>query len=404
VTGRLLSNSPIADIDPKRFTSTNVHHNFKQMEQMTKILIVGGGIGGMATAIRFRQMGVAVEMIDIDPDWKVYGAGITITGPTLRAYQRLGLLEDIRTHGAITSGTRIFRFDGLHLRDMDEPALEEGLPATGGIMRPVLHKIMQGHVKTAGASVRLGITVAALVSDAAGVDVTFSDGQDGRYDLVVGADGIYSGVRKLAFPHAVSPAPTGQGCWRISTPRPPALERGEMYFGGAFPAGITPCGPDAVYLWMLTPHTDPRIMADAELRTMMRDKMASFGGSAGWMRDQLNDQTWINYRPLEAAIQPGPWHMGRVVLVGDAAHATTPHLASGAGAAVEDALVLAEELSVTGRAMDDCLSAYTARRYERCRDVVETSIAVGKLQLGGGSPEQIGSMIGGALHRLAADF
>jgi 2-polyprenyl-6-methoxyphenol hydroxylase-like FAD-dependent oxidoreductase len=177
-----------------------------------------------------------------------------------------------------------------------------------------------------------------------------------------------------------------------------------MYFGGEFPAGITPCGANAVYLWMLTPHTDPRIIPDDELRTMMRDKMAPFGGSAGWMRDQIDDQTWINYRPLEAAVQPGPWHVGRIVLLGDAAHATTPHLASGAGIAVEDALVLSEELAVTGRSIEHSLAAYTARRFERCRDVVETSVAVGALQLAHGSPEQIGGMIGGALHRLAGEY
>jgi 2-polyprenyl-6-methoxyphenol hydroxylase-like FAD-dependent oxidoreductase len=374
------------------------------MIELKKILIVGGGIGGMATAIRFRQLGVDVDLIDLDPDWKVYGAGITITGPTLRAYKRLGLLEDIKAQGAITNGTRVFRFDGLHLRDLDEPALEEGLPATGGIMRPVLHKIMQARVKASDTTVRLGQSVSALESDSNGIDVTFTDGSAARYDLVVGADGIYSGIRALAFPHAVAPALTGQGCWRISTRRPPELERGEMYFGGEFPAGITPCGNDAVYLWMLTPHTDPRIIPDDELREMMRRHMAPFGGSAGWMRDQIDDNTWINYRPLEAAIQQGPWHAGRVVLVGDAAHATTPHLASGAGIAVEDALVLAEELGHPDRSLDDSLGAYTARRFDRCRDVVETSVAVGALQLSGGSPEQIGGMIGGALHRLAKDF
>jgi 2-polyprenyl-6-methoxyphenol hydroxylase-like FAD-dependent oxidoreductase len=373
------------------------------MEPLSKILIVGGGIGGMATAIRFRAMGVVVDLIDIDPDWKVYGAGITITGPTLRAYKRLGLLEEIRTQGAISNGSRLFRFDGLHLRDLDEPALEEGLPATGGIMRPDLHRIMQKHVKAAGVSVQLGLSVSALESDDDGVDVNFSNGYVARYDLVVGADGIYSGVRALVFPHALTPVRTGQGCWRIATPRPPGLERGEMYFGGEFPAGITPCGADAVYLWMLTPHTSARFLDDDELRNTMRAHMLSFGGSAGWMRDQINADTWINYRPLEAAIQPAPWHVGRVVLVGDAAHATTPHLASGAGMAVEDALALSEELA-QDRAINDSLSAYTARRFDRCRDVVETSVAVGALQLSGGSPEQIGGMIGAALHRLAGDF
>jgi 2-polyprenyl-6-methoxyphenol hydroxylase-like FAD-dependent oxidoreductase len=201
----------------------------------------------------------------------------------------------------------------------------------------------------------------------------------------------------------VQPALTGQGCWRIVTPRPPGLERGEMYFGYKFTAGITPCGPDSVYLWMLTPNEGTRIIPDDELRSIMRDHMAPFGGSAGWMRDQISDQTWINYRPLEAAIQPLPWNAGRVVLIGDAAHATTPHLASGAGMAVEDALVLASELEAS-RPVEASLAAYAERRFERCRDVVETSVAVGALQLSGGSPDQIGGMIGAALHRLAGDI
>ena len=79
----------------------------------------------------------------------------------MRAYKRLGLLEAIKQQGAITSGSRIFRFDGLHLHDLDEPALEEGLPATGGIMRPILHRIMQARVLELGVTVRLGITTRA---------------------------------------------------------------------------------------------------------------------------------------------------------------------------------------------------------------------------------------------------
>ena len=104
-----------------------------------RILIVGGGIGGMAAAIKLSEQGESVDLIDLDPDWKVYGAGITITGPTLRAYKHLDVVDDIAREGAITNKTKIFKFDGTFLRELDEPALEEGLPATGGIMRPVLH-------------------------------------------------------------------------------------------------------------------------------------------------------------------------------------------------------------------------------------------------------------------------
>ncbi len=374
------------------------------MANIDRVLIVGGGIAGMASAIRFREAGVAVDLIDIDPEWRVYGAGITITGPTLRAYRRLGLIEAIKAEGAITNGSRIFRFDGIHLQDLDEPALEEGLPATGGIMRPVLHRIMQTRVNELGTSVRLGMTVDALENVDDEVAVTFSDGSESRYDLVVGADSVKSQVRRLAFPHMGKPEHTGQGCWRISIAKPPGLERGEFYFGHQYPAGITACGPDKVYMWMLTPHVRrEKHFDEAELYDHLKANLAPFGGSAGWIRDNMTRNDWVNYRPLVAALQPGPWFNGRIVLVGDAAHATTPHLASGAGIAVESAIVLVDEV-MAAASVADGLQAYQDRRFDRCRDVIETSIAVGALQLQGGSPEQIGGMLGSALHRLARDF
>jgi 2-polyprenyl-6-methoxyphenol hydroxylase-like FAD-dependent oxidoreductase len=367
-------------------------------------LIVGGGIGGMATAIRLREQGIAVDLIDIDPDWRVYGAGITITGPTLRAYKRLGLIEAIKAQGAITNGSRIFRYDGVHLHDLDEPALEEGLPATGGIMRPVLHRIMQARVQALATNVRLGLTVTALTNRDDGVDVTFSDGTTGRYDLVIGADSVYSTVRDLAFSHMAPATYTGQGCWRISIARPPGFDRGEFYFGHANPAGITACARDKVYMWMLTPHVRrQQHFTETEMFDTLKANLAPFGGSAGWIRDTMTRDDWINYRPLAAALQPGPWYTGRIVLLGDAVHATTPHLASGAGIAVESALVLTEELD-RAETVEAGLGAYHARRFDRCRDVIETSVAVGKLQLEGGSPDQVGAMIGAALHRLAAEY
>ena len=367
-------------------------------------LIVGGGIGGMATAISLKERGVAVELIDLDPEWRVYGAGITITGPTLRAYKALGMVQDIATQGAITNGSRVFLFNGHHLADFDEPALEEGLPATGGIMRPVLHHIMQDRIKALGIPVRLGLTVNELTNRDGGVDVAFSDGTTGRYDLVVGADSINSAVRAMAFPHMGEPERTGQGCWRISIERPPGLERGEFYLGHKYTVGITRCGEDAVYLFMLTPHESrEKHFDEEELYTTMKSHLADFGGNAGWIRDNMTRDHWINYRPLAAKIQPGPWSNGRIGLVGDSVHATTPHLASGAGMAVESGIVLAEELENRATA-EEALVAYEARRFDRCRDVVESSVEVGNLQLAGGDAKMISGMLSAALHRLAAPF
>jgi 2-polyprenyl-6-methoxyphenol hydroxylase-like FAD-dependent oxidoreductase len=376
----------------------------ERIGSITKALVVGGGIGGMAAAISLAERGVTVELVDIDPNWRVYGAGITITGPTLRAYKRLGMIDAIKAEGAITNKTRLFRYDGTHMLDLDEPVIEEGLPATGGIMRPVLHRIMQTRVRELEISVRLGLSVSGLdILDNCTV-VAFSDGSSGTYDLVVGADSVNSVIRDLAFPHMGPAISTGQGCWRISIRKPPGLETGEFFLGHANPCGITVCAPDRIYMWMLTPHIDRDThMSDDELFATLKSLLADFGGNAGWIRDNMSPSDWINYRPLAAALQPKDWYNKRVVLLGDAVHATTPHLASGAGMAVESGIVLAEELARHDD-VNDALIAYQSRRFDRCRDVVETSVAVGKLQLQHGDPKIHAELIGAALHRLNAPF
>jgi 2-polyprenyl-6-methoxyphenol hydroxylase-like FAD-dependent oxidoreductase len=92
----------------------------------------------------------------------------------------------------------------------------------------------------------------------------------------------------------------------------------------------------------------------------------------------------VNYRQLEVLLVPAPWHRGRVVLIGDAAHATTPHLASGAGMAIEDGIVLAEEIGARGT-LDEALARFMARRFERCRLVIENSVELGRLEMNHGS-------------------
>lgn len=376
----------------------------KRIESIASALVVGGGIGGMAAAISLAERGVRVDLIDLDPEWRVYGAGITITGPTLRAYRRLGLLDAIKTEGAITNKTRLFRFDGTHLHDLEEPIIEEGLPATGGIMRPVLHRIMQNRVRELEIPVRLGLTVTRLENEGESVKVGFSDGTAGRFDLVVGADSVSSVVRELAFPHMSPAVPTGQGCWRISIRKPPGLDAGEFFLGHDNPCGITACSPDSVYMWMLTPHEERESFMDEEelfvgLKTLLKD----FGGNAGWIRDNMTRKDWINYRPLAAALQPLDWFSGRIVLVGDAVHATTPHLASGAGMAVESGIVLAEELANAG-SVDTALKAYQDRRFDRCRYIIESSVAIGQLQLKHAHPDEHAKLLEAALYRLNEPF
>jgi 2-polyprenyl-6-methoxyphenol hydroxylase-like FAD-dependent oxidoreductase len=374
------------------------------VDNLDKVLVVGGGIGGMAAALELRRAGVSVDLIDIDPGWRVYGAGITITGPTLRAYRRLGLLEQIKTEGAITSGIRLRHFSGAHIADLDEPPIENGLPATGGILRPVLHAIMSKEVRALGTNVRLGLTVDSIRQDATGVDVVFSDQSWHRYDLVIGADGIYSKLRAIAFEERVKPTYTGQGSWRVLADRPENFDKNEFYLGHLNSVGITACSPTQVYAFALHPYPKcPKIEADAMLPAL-RELLADFGGNIAGIRENLGPDSSIVFRPFEFVLQPKPWNRGRVVLIGDAAHATTAHLGSGAGMAVEDAIVLVEELGHHSGDVEGALASYTKRRFDRCRDVVEASVAIGNAQLAGASPEQVARMTAEGVHRLAAAY
>lgn len=267
-------------------------------------------------------------------------------------------------------------------------------------MRPLLHRILADAVLAAGVRVSLGVTVESLEQGAEGADVRFSDGAEGRYDLVVGADGLYSQLRDLLFPGAPKPRFTGQGCWRVVAPRPERVDCPEIYMG-RLKAGVTPCSPSQMYMFLLDNVPDNPRYDPAEHLETLRGKLEGFGGTLAEVRAGLGPDSSIVYRPLEALLMPLPWHRGRVVLIGDAVHATTPHLASGAGLAVEDAIVLAEELE---RAPDieAGLTAFGERRFERARLVVENSVRIGEMEQAGADPQETSRFTGQAMAAMAA--
>lgn len=344
------------------------------------VLVVGGGIGGMSTAISLRKLGIEVDLIDLDPNWRVYGAGITITGATLRAFKSLGILDAVMEQAYTGEGIQICDVNGNHLHRVPTPVAEGGdTPGCGGIMRPVLHKILSSMTLELGTRVRLGITVDAIDSDDLGVSVKFSDSSTGRYDMLVGADGVFSRVRSLLFPEAPRPQYTGQCVWRIVAPRPASIVRRNFFLGGPAKVGLTPVSKTEMYMFYLetTPKRAP--LPDSELPAELHRLLHGYGGIVSDIRESLGAHSNVVLRPLEGFLLPRPWQKGKAILIGDAAHPTTPQLASGAGLAAEDALVLAEEISRTAY-VEDAFDSFMARRYERCRLVVENSLEIGRLE------------------------
>ena len=366
-------------------------------------LIVGGGVGGMSAAIALRRAGMAVELIDADPHWRVYGAGISLTGISLRAFDDLGVLGAVRQRGFVGCGMRGRARNGATM--FESLILDNPLPVqqSGGILRPALHDILASVVRREAVKITLGVRVTGLSQVADGVDVAFDDGRRGRYDLVVGADGIHSQIRGMIFPDAPAPRFTGQGCWRVVAKRPSEVDRLEMYFGGPVKLGINPVSEQEMYVFVLEHVPDNPFFEKEALVPHLTGLIAAFDGAVPAVRDSIKEPAQVNYRPLEWILLPAPWHVGRVVLIGDAVHATTPHLASGAGLAAEDGLVLAQEIERRG-SLDAALRAFTERRFERVRRVVETSVHIGELEIAGDPANRTTMMAGETLASLQAPY
>jgi 2-polyprenyl-6-methoxyphenol hydroxylase-like FAD-dependent oxidoreductase len=369
--------------------------------RIARALVVGGGVAGLSAAVMLLRAGSRVDLVEKDPTWQAAGAGLTITAATLRAFRTLGILERVMDEGHTHDGIRVCDARGRPVEEVRSPSLGEGIPGAGGILRPVLHRILADAARSLGAAIHLGTEVESLEQDAAGVSVALSGGARKRYDAVIGADGIHSRLRGLLFPQAPKPRLTGQACWRLMTRRPASIDRRHFFLGGTGKCGLTPVSREGMYLFCLehvpaNPWRDP-----AQQPELLRGLLAQYGGVVAEVREEIGPHSAIVYRPLEAHVLPGDWFSGRALLIGDAAHASTPQLASGAGMAAEDGIVVAEELARS----DDVPAAFRAfmrRRAERCRMVVENSMQIGRLEVAGAPPSEQTAIVARSLQALAA--
>jgi 2-polyprenyl-6-methoxyphenol hydroxylase-like FAD-dependent oxidoreductase len=345
------------------------------------ILVVGGGIGGLTSAIALRRKGFAVDVIERDPDWSVYGVGIIQQGNVIRAMTELGLIDDYIEAGFGFDQVEIYIPTGQCVAKIPTPKLVDGYPSNVGIGRRALHKVLGDRTIAASANVRLGITAETLVDDGTQVAVTFRDGSTGHYDLVIGADGLYSQTRATIFPDAPGPEFTGQSVWRYNLPRSDDVT-GLHAYEGPTGIGLVPLSHSLMYMYVTTPEPGNPWYAKEALAEAMRAKLAKVPSpKIAALAAQITQDAEVVYKPLEWVFRDGPWHKGRIGLLGDAVHATTPHLGQGAGMAIEDSLVLADELAAACD-IETAFTAYQARRFERCKYIVDASKAICFGQLG----------------------
>lgn len=206
------------------------------------VLVIGGGASGNAVTVLLRRAGITVDLIEAKSDWNVLGSGITLQGNALRVLRELGVWDKVQESGYAFDSVGLATPEGhvFHVQQ-DIRTGGEDLPATIGMQRPRLQEILCAAVRASGATVRLGTTADELVQDETGVTARFGDGTEGRYDLVIAADGLNSLTRAM-IGIGEKPEPTGMAIWRVAAPRPADVERTDLAFGG-------PC-----YIMRLLPH------------------------------------------------------------------------------------------------------------------------------------------------------
>jgi 2-polyprenyl-6-methoxyphenol hydroxylase-like FAD-dependent oxidoreductase len=343
---------------------------------VSNVLVAGAGLAGAAIATHLAAAGVAVDLIDVKETATALGSGITLQGNALRELRSLGVWEQVRAqgYGFNSVGFRAPDADGTLL--VEVPDARSGgldLPATAGMPRPALARILVDRAAQAGARARLGTSYTALSQDAAGVTATFADGSAGRYDLVVAADGIRSPTRRM-LGITTEPRPKGMGIWRAFGPRPQSVTRTDLIYGGpCYIAGFCPTGQDSLYAYIVEDAQDRSALTPPQQLATMLGLAAAYHGPWDEIRPGLTDPALVNYALFETHLVPAPWNRGRVVLIGDAAHSCPPTLAQGGAQALEDAAVLAELLLSEPSLGEGLWDAFTARRFERAKAVVDGS-------------------------------
>ena len=378
-----------------------------------RVLVVGGGIAGLSTALMMAKNGIEPMVIEAQKDWNIVGSGLTISGPSFRAIEALGILQDVSEQGHTHPGIKVHDPEGRFLKTLVSAPIESTgglvLPGAGGILRSTLHQILIDHLTRLGVHVHMGLQcqtmsqVPVIGSSQTCVQVTLSDGRALEFDAVVLAEGLFSSSRPTLYPSSNRPRFTGQACWRVVLPRPSHVDHRFFYLGGSVKVGLTPVSTEQMYLFLLEAIPNHQRRDAVELHVILKNLLDEFGGELREIGQTLDQQVPIVYRPLESHLLHEPWHQGAVALVGDAAHATTPQLASGAGMAMEDGIVLVEEF-IRAKDAHQAFGRYFSRRFERCKMVVENSLKIGQLEQSRASAAEQAAVVETSLRQLAMPY
>jgi 2-polyprenyl-6-methoxyphenol hydroxylase-like FAD-dependent oxidoreductase len=342
-----------------------------------RVIVLGGGIGGLCTAVSLRQIGVDVVVYEQAEVLSQVGAGLSIWANAIKALRKLGLADGVIRAGSKIERGRICTASGriLSLSDLGELERLCGEP-TVAIHRADLHEILLSALPAG--TVRQGAKCIGFEQEAEGVRVRFAGGHTDRADLVVGADGIHSAVRQQLFPKVMLRY-SGYTAWRgvVATRDEVALGVTSESWGFGSRFGIVRVDKERVY-WFATANSPAGIsQTAAERKSFLRQRFQGWHHPVELLLESTPAEAILHndiydLKPMEH------WSAGRVVLLGDAAHPTTPNMGQGACMAIESSLVLARCILQEGD-LPRALRRYETERMPRTTWITDQSWKIGRI-------------------------
>ncbi len=340
------------------------------------ITIVGGGIAGLTTAIALNKAGFSTTIFEAAPEVKAVGAGLALAANAMKAFQKIGIAEDVIAEGRILPAFLLLDQQGKQLAKTNSEALSKKYGVDNfTIHRADLHRVLLS--KLDPSTVHSNKRIVDITTHGERTVLTFQDGSTHEAEVLVAADGIHSPIRKKLLPESKERY-AGYTCWRaiIDNTKLQITESSETW-GNNGRFGIVPLAHNKIY-WFACINAKAqdekkKAFRVADLAAHFKD----FHAPIPQILQETKDEhlLWKDINDLQPIHQLA---FGNIVLIGDAGHATTPNMGQGACQAIEDAIILADELSKTDN-VTAAFKAFEKRRIQRVHRIVNTSWTFGKI-------------------------
>lgn len=336
-----------------------------------KAIIIGSGMAGLAAGIAMRQVGYEVEIYEKTRKLRPAGAGISLWSNGIKVLNKLGLGKEVAAIGGEMNRMEYRNHHGEVLNHVNLMPLVEQV---GQRPYPVSRTDLQEMMLTAFGEqdVQMGMRCVEVKQDADSATAIFEDGSIATGDVIIGADGIHSVVREYLGGGKVEPRYAGYVNWNGIVEASPDLAESDVwviYVGEGKRASMMPIGGNRFYFFMGCPKPKGTKVEPKDIRAELKETFTGWAQPVQNLIEKLDPEE-VNRLEI-SDIDPLP-HLvkGRIALVGDSAHATTPTLGQGGCQAMEDAEVLCCYLVTTNISVEDALKRYEAERKERVAQLV----------------------------------